>query len=565
MPRHLRSLALLLVLCSAASADEARLLTVVGDDAGLVVEVVDAEATARAVTNGEFARRLRETAMFRDWLAGRDYRNFVQAREAVERVLGQPVERFVGDLFGREFVLALFPVEGGEPEAVLVARAESERSLTEAISTWDRLQPPEESVVLRHADREYVRRRHRSGTMFYVADGDLFAVSQTESRIHAVLERLSAGETGSLLADERYQSARGDVPDEVAAVAYFNPRAWDAALPEPSDPEGRAVREALDRVESVLVALRTDDGLVLDAVARYDGERADERWQRYVERIAGNGRFLGRVPSRALYVGVGRIDVGTIAGLVYESLPERERRRAEPWRRFAARRFLDGLDPLVVLSQYGPEWGAYVVPRERMEPGVSPVEGLAAVELPAPDGSEAATARRALDDLLHTGLEFWVAVHNSEAGDEVAAVRDRVEADGTTVRWIEGVGPYRPGYALTPEFLVLASSPSIVPEFLEPADGDRLVDTPAFERLRERYFPGANQLVFLNFEAGRAFVERNREFLIAELARQRGADPGDVAPRALRVEEVLGLVDGVFVAGAVTRDHVRLAIGIVAE
>lgn len=563
MTRSLLALSLVLSLAGSLRADDVpeSLLELLGDDVGLLVHVKDGESTVREALEGRFADRIRDTSVYQQWLQGRDHRNLMQALAAVERVLGDPPAKFAADLLGREFVVALFPVAGGEPEAVLLTRAASEESLQNALRTWDRLQRPTASNVATYGSHEVRTRQHRSETTVLTTIGPILAIAQNASPIEGILDRVGKPTSGSVLASERFVRARAETPKDAAALAYFNPQAWDGTLPEPRDDEGRFVLGVFRRVETVVATLRTGDGLVLDAIVRYDETGSDERWQRYVERIDGTSEFLDCVPRRALYVAVGRVDLAEIGRVIYEeALSEEDRRRADPWRRFVERRVLLGLDPINgLLATIGPEWGAYVVPRDQMVPGASPVEGLVAVGLPTGDpGSDAETARRALDDLLTDGLELWVAVHNSTRAERRAKVRTRDE-NGTTLRWIEGIGPYRPSFALTPRFLVLTSTPDIVPEFVSPDEDARLVDTPAFEAMRKRYFPEANQLVYLQVPEVRRFVEEHRDFLLRELGR---AD-GDT--RTVRLDEILGLVDAVFLAGSIDGSHVRLVIGAVVE
>lgn len=574
MPRSLFAAALTLAVgltssfASPVRADDEApsLLRLLGEDVGLLVHVTDGEATVRAAFAGELADRIRDTSLYQQWLDGRDHANLVRALAAVRRVLGEPAESFAANLVGRECVLALLPRAGGEPEAVILTRAASEESLAKALETWDRLQRPTESREITYGSHRFRMRRHAEETGYIATIGPVLVVAQSEAALRAVLDRSdAASDTGSVLATQRYTRALADVPSDAAATAYFNPRAWDDSLPEPRDEPGRVVREVFDRVESVVATLRTGDGVVLDVSVRYDESAADARWQRYVDRIAGDGRFLERVPSRALYVAVGRVDLAEIGNAIYGSLSEEDRKRVDPWRRFVSRRVLDGLDPLDgLLAAIGPEWGAYVVPREELISGVSPVEGLIAVELPSVGEGDtdidAEAVRRALDDLLTDGLELWVAVHNSTTGEDRAAVHSR-DDDGVRTRWIEGIGPYRPSFAVAPRFLVLSSTPTLVPEFASPEEGQRLVDTPEFTRTRDRYFPEAKQLVFLHVGEVRRFVAEHRAFLLAELSGR----PDGTPPRAVRLEELLGLVDTAFLAGSINESHVRLVIGIVAE
>ncbi len=565
MPNRTKSVLLTLLVAAVAASGvraEDDLRTYLGADVGAYVHVPNLESSVRGVWKGRLAERVRRLSVYRRWLASEDHRKLQEGQKALSKALGRPVVDFAADLLGTEVLLAVRPRPVGEPEAIVLTRAASEKALGNAITTWNRLDPLQITKKVEHAGGAYFRRETEEQVVFYAFSGSLLALSEQESLVQAFVERVGDDEKPGLVATAAHRRAVASLPDDAQAVVYVATEAWTKVLPaNESEPVARLVDSAWRRSESVVATLRAGDESVLDVSIRYAPESVGTT---DADR-PGHSRFLDRVPSRSLFVAWGRLDLAGLGNGTYEALSEKERKRIEPWRRFAAKRLLGGLDVLDdVLPALGPECGVYLVPRESVEPGRLPFDGLVAVQLrPAAEGETGETTtrtQRELDDLIVASLDFWIASHNASTDGSTATLRSRDDDDVRT-RWIDGVGSHQPTYAATPEFLLFASHPSLVPEFVEPRSPERLLDQSWFTSLRDAHFPSPDHLVLWNLAGLLDFVESNREPLTDEVARARKTDRERVEAGMQRLEEFLGVFETAFVAGQVEKDHVRIVVG----
>lgn len=555
----------------AVTTAEDDLLRFVPDDVGAYVRIPGLGTTVEEVWQGPLAERVRALSVYERWLSSNDFERLRAAHGGLTAAIGRPVDEFALDLAGTEVVLALTPIAGDDAVPLLLTRVEKVQTLRDAIRTWNRLDPAE-LTELEHANRTYFLRETKSETasVYYATVGTMFAVSTVESEIRGLLDLAAAkddcGEQRCrITATDAHRRATADLPADTRAVVYISPRPWDASLPKRDEnPAAEIVVDSWRRAESVVAVLRGGEAdVVADVAIRYE-PRSEPSVRRVLVPGDGKSAFLDRVPGNVLLVSWARIDLGSIGSGFYDSLRSEDRRKIEPWRRFVARRFLGGLDVLEdVLPALGPECGLYVVPRDSLEPGVVPFDALVAIQWDAEAlADDEIKLYRELDEFLTTGLELWVAGHNSAS--EHGAARLRSESiGGVPGRWIEGLGPHQPTFALTPRFLVFASHSRLVPQFTEPSS--RLADQPWFAHVGRRLLPRYDHLVLLDVHGFRRFVERHEEHLTGELARMKGTTPERASAGVRRLLEFTGLAETAFSAGRVDDDEVRFVVGAVAE
>ena len=77
------------------------------------------------------------------------------------------------------------------------------------------------------------------------------------------------------------------------------------------------------------------------------------------------------------------------------------------------------------------------------------------------------TAREAIENALNTGLNYLAARFNMTAKGVPAIVRTEFAQNvGTHIRWVDGLKACQPAYAQTPRFLLLATNPQLVRNFV---------------------------------------------------------------------------------------------------
>ncbi len=573
-----------------------RLLRFVGADASICVEASQLGERLPALTRSTLLGRLQNSSIYREWLKSTDYQKLEHARETVEKLTGKPIGQFAAELFGESLVLALYPVADGKLAGVLLTRAASEEVLEAALDAWRRAEPWELTRI-EHAGQTYFRRakpakgKQRGEIQYYVAIGRLFAISDRESLIRQVIDLSQAplknkrtntktvgGANRENLFDSAfYQRARRSLSRDSVASVYVNPRQLDDLVkPKPHEPSPpQALVELWRRCESLVFGIRLDEeGIVLEAVAHYKASDASAQWSRLIEKTSGPPDFLQKVPRHALAAVAGRHDLAGLARLFLEQIkraPESKRQQFNNLRQ-VARGLLLGLDLFDdVLPSLKANWGLYVVPAQQSRGDAPPVDGLMAFELPADakpsSGDGKANLRDALHNGLNTGLNLLTALHNGTSPKVLAIVRNRKvsrppQTDTVLLRWIEGFGPYQPAYAITPDHLVFSSSPKLIEEFLSAETGKRLISDPKFRRWRESFFPQANQIVFVNVAEVRDFIAAEREYFVRQAIRSESITAAEAKKRLKRLDDLLQLVDGAFIAGRIADDHVRLVLGV---
>jgi hypothetical protein len=335
------------------------------------------------------------------------------------------------------------------------------------------------------------------------------------------------------------------------------------------------------RCEWLALGLQVDRGIVVEAVARYSMKGISERGRQWIRSMSGPADFLRLVPHDALVVVAGRQAFGD---LLKHLAPQNEAGALDSLRQ-VSRGLLLGLDPFEdVLPAFRENFGAYLVPRKDPKPDDLPLDGLVAAELPpaettiapraglapppaalpstaSPPAEHPPTFRDALDNGLNIGLNLAAAYFNMRATGKPAVVRTESTRTART-RWIDSLGPYQPAYSLTSRFLVLATSPQEVRNFIsrESAAGSRTIP-PAIEALAKRYFPKENQVIYIDTAGIRRFLVEHGQQLVQHASRVRSISPGDANEVLTHFLDVASLFDSVFAAGRIGEGSARLVVG----
>ena len=558
--------------CSAVRGDEAPapgdLLEFVGADAGLCLEITDLGRQVPELAHSELFDRLEKFPVYVQWKQSSEFRKLSDIRKVVEKQTGQPLGQFAMNLFGQRVVFAVYPRETGEPAGVLLLRAVNEESLNKALAAWN----SDERVMrktISFSKSQYQKRTEPKGKedagrpQFYFTQGPIFALSDDESVIRDIVRR-SLGELKQpvLSESENYHTARSSLPADCWAALYFAPQAWKTGweFEEGKSKVEKVVAGLWKRCHAVAAGLRTDQGLGVDIVLHYDPTDLPERWQRLIERTSGFPTFLNQVPARALVVFAGKQDLAGIDQVITAELDESARVQWQTARQIG-RGFLLGLDLFEdVLPKFQPNWGVYLVPREPLDAEAVPVEGLFGIELPVvPDDKNPITVRKALENALSTAFNVLAASQNSQSPEQPAIVKTEEHPSGQ-VHWVEAIGPYRPAYCVSKEYLIFASSPAVITEFLS-GDAPKLTGSRVYRLWSERQDPPEGQVLFVSWQAIREFLLKNRDFLLKQAVESHALPREEAEKRLKRLEEALEVLDAVYLGIQIRPDHIRITTG----
>ncbi|MCA9068442.1 MAG: DUF3352 domain-containing protein, partial [Planctomycetaceae bacterium] len=483
---------------------------------------------------------------------------------------GQPLGQFAMSLFGESVVFVVYPQESGKPAGVLLLRAVNERALQKALATWN----IERRVKLEKqflAKAEYIKRTeskpHLPGKeqiQYYFVQGPVFALSDDETLIQSIVRRSSGENPQPTLVDsDRYQTARRSLAEDCFATLYFNPQAWNPGweLEEGKSRVEKWIASLWKRSYAIGAGLRADRGMALDVVVHYDPANLPERWRQLVERTSGFPRFLNQVPAGAFLVLAGKQDLAGVDRLITAEMDEKSRQQWE-YAMQVSRGLLLGLDLFEdVLPTFGPNWGLCVFPRQALDPNAVPAEGLVAFELPpASDEQNPITVRKALKNALNTGFNLVAAVQNSKPQAKPVILKSEQHTGGP-VHWIDTIGPYRPAYCLSGEYLIFASSPRLIAEFLSPTQS-KLVDSSVFFPLwTNRHKTPEGQLLFLNWLSIRQFLKSHHAVLLDQAVKSHALPREEAEKRLTRLQEILEVLDGAYLGLQIQEDRIHLTLG----
>lgn len=531
------SLSLLVVLSVSAARGEGPadpLLKLVPPDAGAVLVVEDLRKHARTVLDSPLVEGLRDLPAVKAWLAGDGLVKLKRARRDVEAALGVDVSRLRDDLLGEATVLVLQPGQADGPPSGLLLLKVRDRELLDRlialVNESDRRNGTLERIERRtKGETTYSVRRFRPGTKpaeaYAVLVGNVFAWSNSETLIQGVIDR--QGDAPGLGGDPRLIAVRAGLPKSALASLFVNPRFLERLTA--ADPSATPLRRALSAVQYAGAALDWHDGPRLQVHQTLDPEKLSELWKREAARPGDVTDLAARVPSTALALAAGSVDLAALAETLSSLVPKADQARLDNLRTLA-RGLLLGRDPRTdVLKDVGPGVLSYV------EAPVGPEDRWRLPVVAAIGVNSGVSA--ALDNALRTVLAMLALDPKRNAGPTQVETRT---IQGVAVTTLSGPRPPL-AFALNEGLLVLGTTPESVAGALnvEPGANDR------FEQTRAAYFPNAENFAYVDLDAGHRWAKDHRD----GLARRLNKGEGDVS--ASDLDQALALC-GLFRAGYLT-------------
>lgn len=481
MPRF-RPLAALLVALAAAHAAAAAprddLLRAAPPDAAVVVLVQNGGAHLKAVRGSPFAEWFPSSVLGKQLAAGLKLGDVRDGAKAVLGALETTADEVVRDVIGDAVAFAYTPATGaGAERSVILVRPRNPATLTRLLDKLNDLQTRDgelKAVETRdHGGAAYTFRRKADGSEEFTAlAGGVFAFSQSEADVKAVLDRVraapGASPWGGRLARLRLQDA--------AAVVLVNPRALDAefaAKVKEAPPDERVFLSRFGEAWAALDAagfyVALGEGIEAGVALDFRPGDLPPVARAWLTGARTPSALWAAVPDNALAAVAVRFRATELLELLRSLLP--------PDGRAAIDATLGNtLSPLIgrdrlprVLDALGPDWAVWAEPPAA---GAGPLPVVVgAVRLKA-DGPRGADVPRAVERAVGFGFEAARVAYNAKHADQIELEEDE-SADGriTTLVGEKAFPPgVRPSFAVRGGFLVVATSPDAIRRFRPPSD-----------------------------------------------------------------------------------------------
>ena len=562
------------------------LFRLVEPNATACVQLSGAAENWQRLEESEFAARLQASPFWADAVGNPKLADLKNVQTALEAVLQRPLRETVESLFGNNVVLAAFASPAGEPDFVLLLEADNAESVEGALRAWqalDGFQPVEhEHRGVKYRTLAKPGRADNQNPL--VAQFDrVLVIAQKAERLERVIDLQLDESADSLATHEPFANAIAARPDTEVAAVYVNPRSLDSVvayfITNPEKPDFvRAFAWSRCRWLTLRLVLDTDqpesggstsDELRFETIADYDGQGSPEWWNQWVGLATTQRLPLNRIPSDALLALSGQFSSDALQTLIRKALPRDEELPAGVKKvHRVSQGLLLGLDPLTdVLPALGPNWLAFSVSRSSAETNDFPVDALIALDLrpeeseaasgrPEPDGVPRPSLQDSIDNALLTGLNLLAAEHNSRTTGPVAVLRHKAVAEGT-IRWAEPVSRFRPAYAVSNNFLLLASSPELCEQFLTSTRSRS--SSPSTAEPKSASEP--TQYGLARSTVARQILMDHRDWFLWQARRDQLSD--DEANRRLKeLDSVLKLADNAEFSASLTDARIRASLSL---
>lgn len=555
-------------------------------DVGLILEIPRAQQELSRISASPLLGRICGSSIFNDWKNGPDYRKLNKIRGTVEKLTGKPFRETVGELLGRDVVVALFPRAGGKIDFVFLTRATDSATLSKAVEIWDHASKHRLSKISYRGHSVRARVEPTAAgkkivPLYWVQLDAIFALSGTKSEIQRVIDlhmthmELRSNESTkqsavvekprSITDEEIYARFRGNASEKNIATLFVSPRRWDPLFTgvAQTDACAKTLRAAWRQIESIGWEVQFSDAAEISTTIRYRTPEQSAGWQHYLDRLRGPTEFLQHIPQDALLAVAGRHDLaGGMSALMAHVLDNKQREEWEKFRRIT-RGLLLGQDLFSdVLPTLGPNYGGYVIATPQAKSGEFPICFVGAVELPQPEAAVAnqPPLRKSIDNAVNTWMNYLAALHNSRH-PRTPVLIETSEETNVTLRWISGLKKIQPAYAMTNGHLLISSMQRTVDGFVELQPADSLGAQPHFAAVAKDYFSKSDQVLYLNLVQMRKFLQEQRATVAAKIARAHSLSPQQAEQRLDRLNDLLRIFDAAFFTVTTRRDSIRVTLG----
>lgn len=562
------------------AADEPRreLWQLVPKDVGLAIEARGLSEQTRQFLNSEVFQRIQRHSAWKHLLQSKEIKDLQELQRTVNDVTKQPLLGWLEKLLGQEALLCITPRTDGRPRSVLLLRLKQPADLPVILEAWGQLEPRIETRF-EHQGQVYFSRTKPGDAgdpLFYALLDDVLIVSDRAESLTPILDLAQDAEHRGAASEESnfQQTMKALNPSSVIRI-FIQPAAWDPGRESrPSDAKDvveRLIKGAWARCQAIGIGVRQESGLVAEIIARSDDLAQNSIWMKLVAKTSGVPAFLARIPKSAILAFAGRHDLADMTEWAFSQVPADGLKKLKSTRQ-VINGFLLGNDLLTdILPQLPGDFGGYLVPRDDLQLAAVPVEGLLAVALPSVAEGEATNSARgtrpavrsSLDNALRTTVSLLTAMHNATAPDE--ADIEQIDQQGVTVHWIDSLGPLQPAYALSPDYLLVATSPKLIREFLSQSPSSTWGADDRLKKLRAACFADASQIIALHGRLLGDVIRERREFLLKQLEAIHKLKPDEAGKRLDRMLEWVQLSDAVVIASSLHPDHLKVVLVIAVQ
>jgi hypothetical protein len=541
MPRFLAALAALVFLVSGAPAQAPaprdELLRLVPDDVALCLVVNDLRGQGDKLFQSAWLKHLKESPLLQALGEAPELLQLAQVKEQLQKRLQITWPQLRDEILGDAMVFAYRAGPPGKPErdqGLLLLHARDPKLLAGLLERLNAIQLKngelKEVRQREHRGVKYVERVEADGRQFYLLDGSFLAFSGQEAMLKSVLERRADSKAPALPALKQL----AEIGCERALVSvWINPRAVDGLLQAQAaelgnTPDAQALKTFLSywkALDGVTLSLRTSKSpeVVVGVHARIDALPAPAR--KLVEDASQPSDVWGRLPADAILTVAARTDFAALLETLDQVLPGDAGEGLSDFVRRSTGLPL-GKEVLKELApHFGPDWGICLAapPDKESFPHL-----LFALRMRTKPGEP--EFGHALIKMLHLFARSAVNDYNRKHQDKIQL---KVENQGGVemhylVNDAKFPRGFRPAFAYTDGYLVVASSPEALARFGK-HDGK-----PAGT---------ASPLVRVSFQKLAALIKERRAALIDFMAEKRQITPEAAAARLDALAWGLGLFE----------------------
>ncbi len=523
----------------------------VPDGTAICVVVRDLRTSLRTIADSPFVAWFRESTIGQRILDPKELQKLKDLHDFFAGQLGVTGEQLLDDVIGDAVVLAYKPGPPGKPDdetgVILIAPRKPE-VLAQVVEKLNELQQKSGEIravrELKYKDRAFFEREKTAGGReYYQIYEGVFAFSGQLAGLHSAIDRQVAKTPGPSAASKGLKQLG---LENRLAVCWFNPRSFDAELAAKEaatkDAGERAFlaqfRKVWAATESFALDLHATRGLELGVVAKFDLGKLPAELKDVLFPKPGKSALAAKIPPDALVAIVGRLDVPKIIAALETFLPA----EGKAGLKAIVEQFIGpliGKDKLpAVMAGIGPDWGFWMT---------APPAGSKAW---VPDWTVAAkladTAARPVQQAIEFAAQTARIAYNRDHKDQIDFEED--SAGGTTVKFFvnEIAFPtgFRPAFAVTQGYLVVASSPEAVRRFV-PATGVESVHVP---------------LIRLSGTHLKAYLTTHGTAVAAFLGKTQGRAEAVVEKELKDLISVLEAIDRIDIRRVTTATTVRLIV-----
>ncbi|MBY0456171.1 MAG: hypothetical protein K2V38_02415, partial [Gemmataceae bacterium] len=458
---------------SSARADTPRdeALALAPTDFALVAVGQNLRDHAKRVAESPFAQWFPTTALGKQLLDSPEIKNLTEGLAPLFAFLGVKPEEVLDDILGDAVVFAYTPAPPDKPKgerSVILIRPRKPdllRGVLDKLNDGQKASGELRALVEhKHAGGVYFERQMADGEpSFYGFRGDVFAYTQSEADIKAVLEReLPAKDKAPVLVDRLRKLGVADA----AAVLLVNPRLLDAevaAKVKAAQGGQKAIlakfAEVWSAIDAAALSVSLDAGAEVGVSLQFTPAKLPAGVKGFLATARTPSALWAAIPDDALLAAAGRAKVRDVWELLATLKPDADGPSLAAILEQAVGPVV-GKDKLPgLIDALGPDSGFWVLPPAKGQ-SVPVVVGAVKIDDAGPKGAETA---KSLAQSVEFGFQVLRVGYNAKHKDQIDLTEEK---DGEVVIKSLSGGMFpagvRPSFALKGGYLVLATSPDAI-------------------------------------------------------------------------------------------------------